>query len=74
MLAIIALSLGVATDILTAASLSYFLHRMRTGYKRYVFVPSSCFPEVQLRQVRYAHQSPHPILRQYRHVNKVNII
>jgi len=30
----IALSLGVATDIFTAASLSYFLHKMRTGYKR----------------------------------------
>jgi len=33
-LASTALSLGVATDIFTAASLSYFLHRMRTGYKR----------------------------------------
>jgi len=33
-LATTALSLGVATDILTAASLSYFLHKMRTGYKR----------------------------------------
>lgn len=30
----VALSLGVATDIFTAASLSYFLHKMRTGYKR----------------------------------------
>jgi hypothetical protein len=34
-LASTALSLGVATDIFTAASLSYFLHRMRTGYKKY---------------------------------------
>jgi hypothetical protein len=33
-LASTALSLGVATDIFTAASLSYFLHRMRTGYKK----------------------------------------
>jgi len=33
-LATTALSLGVATDILTAASLSFFLHKMRTGYKR----------------------------------------
>ncbi|KAN0118517.1 hypothetical protein V8E52_004940 [Russula decolorans] len=33
-LATTALSLGVTTDIFTAASLSYFLHRMRTGYKR----------------------------------------
>lgn len=33
-LATTALSLGVATDIFTAASLSFFLHRMRTGYKR----------------------------------------
>ncbi|KAH9999633.1 hypothetical protein BJV74DRAFT_162596 [Russula compacta] len=30
----IALSLGVATDIFTAASLSYFLHKMRTGYQK----------------------------------------
>jgi len=30
----IALSLGVATDVFTAASLSYFLHKMRTGFKR----------------------------------------
>ncbi|KAI0250986.1 hypothetical protein BJV78DRAFT_517121 [Lactifluus subvellereus] len=30
----IALSLGVVTDVITAASLSYFLHKMRTGYKR----------------------------------------
>ncbi|KAH9980031.1 hypothetical protein BGW80DRAFT_474524 [Lactifluus volemus] len=30
----VALSLGVATDVFTAASLSYFLHKMRTGYKR----------------------------------------
>ena len=74
MIATTALSLGVATDILTAASLSYFLHKMRTGYKRYVFVHFSCFSEVQLRQVRYAHKSSHHILRQYRHVNKVNII
>jgi hypothetical protein len=33
-LAFTALSLGVATDIFTAAALSYFLHKMRTGYKR----------------------------------------
>jgi hypothetical protein len=32
----VALSLGVATDVFTAASLSYFLHKMRTGYKRCV--------------------------------------
>jgi len=30
----VALSLGVATDIFTAASLSYFLHKMRTGYRK----------------------------------------
>jgi len=30
----IALSLGVVTDVFTAASLSYFLHKMRTGFKR----------------------------------------
>ncbi|KAI9465013.1 hypothetical protein BJY52DRAFT_1209854 [Lactarius psammicola] len=29
-----ALSLGVVTDVFTAASLSYFLHKMRTGFKR----------------------------------------
>ncbi|KAI9443450.1 hypothetical protein H4582DRAFT_2072490 [Lactarius indigo] len=29
-----ALALGVATDVFTAASLSYFLHKMRTGFKR----------------------------------------
>jgi len=29
-----ALSLGVVTDVFTAASLSYFLHQMRTGLKR----------------------------------------
>jgi len=33
-LATTALTLGVATDIFTAASLSFFLHRMRTGYKK----------------------------------------
>jgi hypothetical protein len=33
-LATTALALGVATDILTAAALSYFLHKMRTGYKK----------------------------------------
>jgi hypothetical protein len=30
----VALSLGVFTDVFTAASLSYFLHKMRTGFKR----------------------------------------
>jgi hypothetical protein len=30
----VALSLGVVTDVFTAASLSYFLHKMRTGFKR----------------------------------------
>jgi len=30
----VALSFGLTTDIFTAASLSYFLHKMRTGYKR----------------------------------------
>jgi hypothetical protein len=39
MLANTALSLGVVTDVFTAASLSFFLHRMRTGYKRYAFRP-----------------------------------
>ncbi|KAH8994301.1 hypothetical protein EDB86DRAFT_3168260, partial [Lactarius hatsudake] len=29
-----ALSLGMVTDVFTAASLSYFLHKMRTGFKR----------------------------------------
>jgi len=29
-----ALSLGVITDMFTAASLSFFLHKMRTGYKK----------------------------------------
>jgi len=29
-----ALSIGAATDLFTAASLSYFLHKMRTGYKK----------------------------------------
>ncbi|KAI0301138.1 hypothetical protein B0F90DRAFT_348925 [Multifurca ochricompacta] len=29
-----ALAIGVATDIVIAASLSFFLHKMRTGYKR----------------------------------------
>lgn len=31
-----ALALGVVTDVFTAASLSYFLHKMRTGYSRLV--------------------------------------
>ncbi|KAF8272822.1 hypothetical protein EI94DRAFT_161569 [Lactarius quietus] len=30
----VALSLGVMTDVFTATSLSYFLHKMRTGFKR----------------------------------------
>jgi len=30
----VALSLGMVTDVFTAASLSYFLHKMRTGFKR----------------------------------------
>jgi len=30
----VALSLGLANDIFTAASLSFFLHKMRTGYKK----------------------------------------
>jgi hypothetical protein len=30
----VALSLGLVTDVFTAASLSYFLHKMRTGFKR----------------------------------------
>ncbi|KAH8989100.1 hypothetical protein EDB92DRAFT_1817259 [Lactarius akahatsu] len=29
----VALSLGMVTDVFTAASLSYFLHKMRTGFK-----------------------------------------
>jgi len=45
MLATTALSLGVATDIFTAASLSFFLHRMRTGYKRYVSYSLLIFPK-----------------------------
>jgi hypothetical protein len=31
------LALGAATDLITACSLSFFLHKMRTGYKRCVF-------------------------------------
>jgi len=30
----IALTLGAAMDVVTAASLSYFLHKMRTGYRK----------------------------------------
>lgn len=33
-LATTSLALGVATDIITAAALSYFLHKMRTGYAK----------------------------------------
>jgi hypothetical protein len=35
----VALATGVTTDVVTASSLCYFLHRLRTGYKKYVVAP-----------------------------------
>lgn len=32
-MAIVALGLGVFTDVLTAASISWYLRRLKTGYK-----------------------------------------
>lgn len=34
MVAIVAIGLGVLTDLLTAAAISWYLRKLKTGYKR----------------------------------------